>query len=159
MKTLLTLVFSIFYFTIFAQSKQSTTNVKIDNITKSILYFNGKVVIGTVVLDQLPNPKLTLAPIQLTLDSTGYTTIFTFSNPNHLDINDLNLVLTFDKPIISVDFAGGIGHFVRYGYNPDKTEFHYSAQKWESQTIIKLTIKSKERVKINIKGLDFVFAQ
>jgi hypothetical protein len=160
MKTLLTLTFIFYSFLTFAQSYQSPT-VKIDKVTKSVLYFKGKVIIGTVILEQPPiqNPKLTLNPIEQTKDSTGYTTIFTFNNPKHLNLNDLDLIVSTDKPMISGSFAGGMGHFITESYNDNKTVFEFKAQSWESQTILQIIIKSLEKVRVNIKGLDFAFNQ
>jgi len=159
MKSMLIIALLIASITLSNHAQTVTKTVKIDRITKSVNYFNGKTIIGTVVLDQPPNPKLIAQPVVVTQDSSGFTTTFQFLNPKHQTINDLDLEVMFDKPIISANFAGGMFYFVNMGYNENMTSFHMKAQKVESQTVLVLEIKSKEPIKANIKGLDFAFDQ
>jgi hypothetical protein len=157
MKPFLTLILLGFALISVAQA-QTTKAIKIDEITKSVIYFNGKTTVGTIILTQAPNPHLTLNPIQQIRDSI-YTTIFTFNNPKHLEINDLDLEVNFDKPIISADFNAGNEYYVQWGYNSDKTLYSHKAQKVMSTTIIQLVVKSKEPIVATIHGLDFAFSQ
>jgi len=130
------------------------------------IYGNGKVVIGTIVIQQTLETKIFLLNSTQQSDSTGtYTTFLGFGNKSKLPMFGVDITIKFSDSVISVNGAtpgnslsAAAGTNI-YGYiSKNSKELVFKAAQVNQQLLtdnmIVFEIKSKKKITFSIYGVD-----
>ena len=141
------------------------TNAQTKNITKidkanTVNIYNGKVAIGQVNITATLKPKLILQSVTQQKDTANtYKTVFLFSNPEGLPFFNVNIGLSFDKPVMKAfPSYNGTATMTSEGYNTEYTAYQFKATQVTSESL-SLVVVSKTPIFTKLYGIDGISGQ
>ncbi|MBS1737902.1 MAG: hypothetical protein JSS98_15065 [Bacteroidetes bacterium] len=154
MKVLLTTLLLTVPLVFYAQ--KITNNIK--TVKTLNVYGNSKVIIGKIEVNQTLKTKVYLIKSNQSKDSTGvWVSEYFFGNNEEVPLFNANVLLEFDKPVLSEQTRPGTSFSITWGLTEDKMQYYFKAgqinRPFEGNIIFSFQIRSAEKITPVIKGV------
>jgi len=166
MKFLAFILIILPFASIFGQKKNFSTKIeKAEKVEikdgKVNIATANNVLIGTVIINYSIKTNILLKSFVRTFDTATniYTTVIELTSSNNgKTFIDVNLIAEFDSPVDDANASGIVtANNLRHGLSPNNTTYELNGSLFSTTDgLIKLIVKSKNKVFVKLSGIDGV---